>query len=197
MFALLAFRTARLTRSLVCRWQEVDEEDFEEEQNLVARLVHHLLSSESEEQYRILLAARRQFGQGGPKRLRHTLPPLVFSGLLLVRQLSAMGETEESACCAPPSHVQAPLSLTLEVLAGTGVALKKLFQFLHQTTQALADIPCAETAFRLFLQCAQAASECKQEPVAYEFMERAFEIFEESIPGANLREVKQRGRDVA
>jgi Vacuolar protein sorting-associated protein 35 len=69
-------------------------------------------------------------------------------------------------------------------LTGTRVALKKLFQFLHQTTQALADIPCAETAFRLFLQCAQAASDCKQEPVAYEFMERAFEIFEESIPGA-------------
>lgn len=63
--------------------------------------------------------------------------------------------------------------------------MKKLFQFLHQTTQALADIPCAETAFRLFLQCAQAASDCKQEPVAYEFMERAFEIFEESIPGAH------------
>lgn len=62
--------------------------------------------------------------------------------------------------------------------------MKKLFQFLHQTTQALADIPCAETAFRLFLQCAQAASDCKQEAVAYEFMERAFEIFEESIPGA-------------
>jgi len=63
--------------------------------------------------------------------------------------------------------------------------MKKLFQFLHQTTQALADIPCAETASRLFLQCAQAASDCKQEPVAYEFMERAFEIFEESIPGAH------------
>ena len=87
--------------------QELDEEDFEEEQNLVARLVHHLLSSESEEQYRILLAARRQFGQGGPKRLRHTLPPLVFSGLLLVRQLSGVGETEESACCAHPCRTQA------------------------------------------------------------------------------------------
>jgi len=37
----------------------------------------------------MLLAARRHFGQGGPMRLRHTLPPLVFSGLQLVRELHA------------------------------------------------------------------------------------------------------------
>ena len=67
---------------------------------------------------------------------------------------------------------------------GISVALKKLFQFLHQTTQALAEIPRSEAALRLFLQCAQAASDCNLEPVTYEFMERAYEIFEESIPGA-------------
>lgn len=66
----------------------------------MARLVHHLYSSESEEQYRILLASRRHFGQGGPKRLKHTLPPLVFAGLLLVRQLSGMSESEDSTCCS-------------------------------------------------------------------------------------------------
>ena len=67
---------------------------------------------------------------------------------------------------------------------GISVALKKLFQFLHQTTQALAEIPRAEAALRLYLQCAQAASDCNLEPVTYEFMERAYEIIEESIPGA-------------
>jgi vacuolar protein sorting-associated protein 35 len=77
--------------------QGQDEEDFEEEQNLVARLVHHLCSNESEEQYRILLASRRHFGQGGPKRLRHTLPPLVFAGLHLVRQLAGTGSEEEES----------------------------------------------------------------------------------------------------
>lgn len=29
----------------------------------------------------ILIAARKQFGQGGPKRLPFTLPPLVFAAL--------------------------------------------------------------------------------------------------------------------
>jgi hypothetical protein len=73
------------------------EEDFEEEQNLVARLVHHLACPNSEGQNRVLLAARRHFGQGGPKRLRHTLAPLIFAGLQLVRQLHAQpAETEGS-----------------------------------------------------------------------------------------------------
>jgi vacuolar protein sorting-associated protein 35 len=77
--------------------QNIDEEDFEEEQNLVARLVHHLACANSEGQYRVLLAARRHFGQGGPKRLRHTLPPLIFSGLQLVRQLHAQSADGEGA----------------------------------------------------------------------------------------------------
>ena len=114
----------------------------------------------------MLLAARRHFGQGGPMRLRHTLPPLIFSGLQLVRELHA------KAADAGDEG------------AGTSVALKKLFQFLHQTTHALVEIPRAEVALRLFLLCAQAASDCKLETTAYEFMETAYEIFEENIPGA-------------
>jgi vacuolar protein sorting-associated protein 35 len=79
------------------------------------------------------------------------------------------------------------LTLCDPVSTGISVALKKLFQFLHQTTQALAEIPRAEAALRLYLQCAQAASDCNLEPVTYEFMERAYEIFEESIPGEQTR----------
>jgi vacuolar protein sorting-associated protein 35 len=86
-----------LTASECWSSQSMDEEDFEEEQNLVARLVHHLACPNSEGQYRVLLAARRHFGQGGPKRLRHTLPPLIFSGLQLVRQLHAQSSDVEGA----------------------------------------------------------------------------------------------------
>jgi hypothetical protein len=46
--------------------------------------------------------------QGGPRRLPHTLPPLVFMGLALVRQLRAQQE-------------QAPTE-------GFDIAIKKLFQ---------------------------------------------------------------------
>lgn len=143
-----------------------DDEDWDEEQNLVARLVHHLACPETDGQYRMLVAVRKHFGQGGPRRLPHTLPPLVFNGLQLVRQLQAQSDVE-----------------------GFDVALKKLFQFLYQTVQALAEVPKAESALRLYLQCAQAASSCGLETVAYEFCERAFEIFEESIPDTKAQVV--------
>lgn len=143
-----------------------DDEDWDEEQNLVARLVHHLACPETDGQYRMLVAVRRHFGQGGPRRLPHTLPPLVFSGLQLVRTLQAQGDAE-----------------------AIEPALKKLFQFLFQTVQALAEVPRPEGALRLHLQCAQAASACGLETVAYEFCERAFEIFEESIPDSRAQVV--------
>ena len=147
--------------------EEPDQEDWEEEQNLVARLVHHIGSPEPGAQYRMLLAVRRHFGAGGPRRLPHTLPPLVFCGLQLVRTLRAQTAGTD----------------------GMEQALKKLFQFLHQTVQALAEIPAPEAALRLYLHCAQAASDAGLEPIAYEFCERAFELFEESIPESKAQVV--------
>lgn len=35
------------------------------------------------------VAARKHFGQGGTKRIKHTLPPLVFRGLKLALRLKA------------------------------------------------------------------------------------------------------------
>jgi vacuolar protein sorting-associated protein 35 len=65
---------------------------------------------------------------------------------------------------------------------GSGsVSLKKVFQFLHQTVEALATIPAAELSLRLYLQCAEAAGDCGLEPVAYEFFTQAFVLYEEEI----------------
>jgi vacuolar protein sorting-associated protein 35 len=137
---------------------ELDEEDFKEEQNLVARLVHMLVNDDNEQMFQILTAARKQFGQGGPKRLPFTLPPLIFASLKLVRSLQNENPPEEGA-----------------------VSLKKVFQFLHQTVEALSVVPAPELALRLYLQCAEAAGVSNLEPVAYEFFTQAFMIYEEEI----------------
>ncbi|CAK9260180.1 unnamed protein product [Sphagnum jensenii] len=140
----------------------VDEEDFQEEQNLVARLVHMLVNDDPEQMFQILTTARKHFAQGGPRRLQYTLPPLVFEALKLVRSLQAQDLPEEGE--------------------GSGsVSLKKVFQFLHQTVEALAMIPAAELSLRLYLQCAEAAGDCGLEPVAYEFFTQAFVLYEEEI----------------
>jgi vacuolar protein sorting-associated protein 35 len=36
-----------------------------------------------------------------------------------------------------------------------GITPKKVFQFLHQTVEALANVPAPEVAFRLYLLCAE------------------------------------------
>ncbi|KAL2632770.1 hypothetical protein R1flu_004249 [Riccia fluitans] len=138
--------------------EEVDEEDFKEEQNLVARLVHMLVNPDPDEMFKILTTARKHFRQGGPRRLEYTLAPLVFSASKLVRSLQGREASEDSP-----------------------VSLEKIFQFLHKTVEDLSMVPAPELALRLYLQCAEAASDCNMEPVAYEFFTQAFVIYEEEI----------------
>ncbi|KAJ7534142.1 hypothetical protein O6H91_13G081500 [Diphasiastrum complanatum] len=137
---------------------EIDEEDFVEEQNLLARLVHMLVNKDHEEMFKLLTTARKHFGQGGPRRLAFTLPPLIFAALKLVRCLQGSVVDDEAS-----------------------VSLKGIFQFLHQTVEALSTVPAPELALRLYLECAEAASDCGLEPVAYEFCTQAFVLYEEEI----------------
>ncbi|MCO5594828.1 hypothetical protein L7F22_048862 [Adiantum nelumboides] len=140
---------------------ELDEEDFMEEQNLVARLVQMLTNKDNDEMFKILVTARKHFLKGGPKRLGYTLPPLVFSALKLVRLLQQQGENSEAE--------------------EGGASSQKVFQFLLQTVEALSVVPAPELALRLYLQCAEAANDSDLEPVAYEFFTQAFVLYEEEI----------------
>ncbi|XP_023643486.1 vacuolar protein sorting-associated protein 35B [Capsella rubella] len=141
--------------------EELDEEDFQEEQNSVARLIHMLDNEEPEEMLKIIYVVRKHLMTGGSRRLPFTVPPLVFSAVRLVRQLEAQGGD----------------------IAGEDVraTLRKIFQILNQTIEALSSVPCPELALRLYLQCAEAASDCDLEPVAYEFFTQAFILYEEEI----------------
>jgi vacuolar protein sorting-associated protein 35 len=60
---------------------------LETEQLLVSRLVHLMKHSDTDEQFAIYLLARKQFGQGGVKRIKFTLVPLVFAALKLAQKV--------------------------------------------------------------------------------------------------------------
>lgn len=62
---------------------EEDPEDFAEEQGLLGRLIHLFKSDTPDQQYMILSAARKHFSQGGKKRIKYTLPPIVFQAYQL------------------------------------------------------------------------------------------------------------------
>ncbi|XP_057964926.1 vacuolar protein sorting-associated protein 35B-like [Malania oleifera] len=140
---------------------EVDEEDFKEEQNSVARLIQMLYNNDPEEMLKIICAVRKHILTGGPTRLPFTVPPLIFSSLKLVRQLQGQEENvfAEEASATP----------------------KKIFQLLNQTIEALSTIPAPELALRLYLECAEAANDSDLEPVGYEFFTQAYILYEEEI----------------
>lgn len=63
-------------------------QDFEDEQGLVARLIHRLRAADPAQHYALLQKARARFSVGGARRLRHTLPPIAFAALGIVRRLN-------------------------------------------------------------------------------------------------------------
>ncbi|GAB2282859.1 Vacuolar protein sorting-associated protein 35A [Dionaea muscipula] len=140
---------------------EVDEEDFKEEQNSVARLIQMLHNNNPQEMLKTITIIRNHVLAGGVKRLPYTVPPLVFSSLKLVRRLQS--QTENGA--------------GEEVVSDT----KKIFQLLNQIIEAVSNIPVPELSLRLYLQCAEVANDCDLEPVAYEFFTQAYILYEEEI----------------
>ncbi|CAI0435155.1 unnamed protein product, partial [Linum tenue] len=140
---------------------ELDEEDFKEEQNSVARLINMLYNDDPEELLQIIYTVRKHIMNGGPTRLPFTVPPLVFSALTLIRCLQAHdGDVVGEEVPATP---------------------KAIFQLLNQTIEALSVVPSPELALKLFLQCAEAANDCELEPIAYEFFTQAYVLYEEEI----------------
>ena len=110
----------------------------------------------------ILNTARKHFGAGGDKRIKYTLPPIVFAAFRLAiryKQLEEEDENWEKKC-------------------------GKIFQFCHQTIGALIKAEQAEIPLRLFLQGSLVAGQLgfeNSETVAYEFLTQAFSIYEEEI----------------
>ncbi|GAB2219778.1 hypothetical protein Droror1_Dr00007415 [Drosera rotundifolia] len=140
---------------------ELDDEDFKEEQNSVARLIHMLYNDDPDEMFKIICTVREHIMSGGLNRLPFTIPPLVFSALKLVRRVQGQdGEVVGEEVPATP---------------------KKIFQFVNQTIEPLSSVQSPDVALRLYLQSAEAANDCDLEPVAYEFFTQAFILYEEEI----------------
>ncbi len=78
-------------------------QDFQEEQDLVARLIHRLRSPDPGQQFAMLRTAWERLSVGGSRRLRHTIPPIAFAALHIAREKA----TAESGV---PSAQEVPLN---------------------------------------------------------------------------------------
>ncbi|GER26249.1 vacuolar protein sorting-associated protein [Striga asiatica] len=160
---------------------EVLDEDFKEEQNSVARLIQMLQSDDPEEMLKIIDTVRKHISTGGRKRLPHTVPPLIFSSLKLVRRLEDRNEgvSGDEASAIPKKIFQLVTQTidTLSKLLGKSIGLQSLYNRLAPIFPG--SIPVPELALGLYLQCAEAADNFDLEPVAYEFFTQAYILYEE------------------
>jgi len=146
-----------------------DEADFAEEQNLVARLVHLLHNDNLDVLFKMYSAARKQFGIGGPQRIRYTLVPLVFSYLKLAARIHAAAARDKGAA--------APATTTT-----TG----KVMQYVLETLQKI-DKVVPEQVLRVYLQAGAVADLCGLEDQAYEALSQAMVLYEEQITDSKLQ----------
>ncbi|KAL3286540.1 hypothetical protein HHI36_001045 [Cryptolaemus montrouzieri] len=138
----------------------LDMEELAEEQCLLARFIHHFKADNPDDQFLILTTSRKILAVGGPQKIRHTLPPLVFHAYQLAFRYKNSDDDKWDKKC------------------------QKIFQFCHQTIMALVKAELAELPLRLFLQGALAIDQIKfenHETVAYEFMSQAFSLYEDEI----------------
>jgi len=136
---------------------KIDKEDFANEQNLVGRLVHLFDNQNPDKLFQIFSIAKGHFAAGGHLRIKHTLTPLTYGLIRLARNIGRVVDAEKA-----PKGIRNVFQFTQEVV----IPLKKEFP---------------DFTLRLLLQCAQAASNCKVEAKAYDFLAMAFEIYEEEI----------------
>lgn len=142
--------------------EKIDPEDFAEEQGIVARFVHLLESDDPDMQYKILQAARKHLGLGGPQRIKHVLPPLVFAAYQLAFKYKSIADKDQM----------------------WDKKCQKILQYCHSTIAVLAKAELPELALRLYLQGALVIDQIaytNHETVAYDFMTQAFSLYEDEI----------------
>lgn len=89
---------------------------FTEEQYLVAKVIHLIKNSDTDIVVRMLMIARTHFSAGGSHRLHHTLTPLVFSALNIVRRVVAREKAATTTATLSAASSTSPAT----AVAGTG-----------------------------------------------------------------------------
>ncbi|VDN02550.1 unnamed protein product [Thelazia callipaeda] len=137
-------------------------DDFIDEQTLVARFVNLIRAPTTNQQFTIISAVRKRFGAGGRHRIQYTLPAITFALYQLIVRYAANSNDEERDS-----------------------KLQKLFVFSMHTIDALVSAAeLSQLPIRLYLQGVLVADQVKFEnsvTVTYEFFSKAFSIYEEEI----------------
>lgn len=148
--------------------QSITNEDFVEEQNLVARLCNNFKApNDPDQQYHIIKICQDTFKNGGLERMRFTYPPIIMQAYALTfRYKDIREQVGHSLLAAHAGHVALSQDEKWEKKC------QKLFQLCNQLINTLTKLDTHDLPLRLYLQGALAASEIRSEnaeTIAYEF----------------------------
>ncbi|KAI6188356.1 Vacuolar protein sorting-associated protein 35 [Aphelenchoides besseyi] len=145
-----------------------NNEDFDEEQSLVARLLHVIRNEDRAVHFTLLSKARKVFGKGGKYRFKYTLPPTIFAVYKLAASYAEDRESDE-----------------------WDERMKKIFHFCMSTISALkSETESHELCLKLLLQGSLIADKLAFEDsasVTYEFISNAFTIYEEDLSESRIQ----------
>lgn len=138
------------------------KEEFLEEQSLVCRTIHLVDSEDPSVLFKMYSGIRKQLGQGGEERMKHTLKAMAFLYMRLAGRIFKIEQAEGET---------------------GGVSSSKPFQYLYSGDgKGILEILAVDqplTVFHMYLNCANAADVCGNEAVAYDLYTEAFTIYEE------------------
>jgi vacuolar protein sorting-associated protein 35 len=145
--------------------------EFEEGQDNVAKLIHLVYHKTNHDLYfEILLKFKRIFVKGGIKRMKYTIPSLVFAILKLSQEMvkkmhSQQIEQQEEEKTTETDADELPLKLPK-------VDHNKLFKLIHELVQLIQQ-QYPDLSLRLYLQATEAINKIPSfqdlEELAYEF----------------------------
>ncbi|KAJ6243696.1 vacuolar sorting protein [Anaeramoeba flamelloides] len=148
---------------------------FFREQYTVCRFIHLLRSENIAKSFKILQIIADTFSSGGTRRIKITIPPLVFSALQLANGIRQLEKEKKKILNNNNKE-----NKDHDNLEDIGLSAKKIFEFIHKIMTSLTKLLPLKS-LKLFLQCALASDKCNFEPIAYEFMTKAILVYNDHL----------------
>eukprot|EP00824_Muranothrix_gubernata_P024959 TRINITY_DN767_c0_g1_i1.p1 TRINITY_DN767_c0_g1~~TRINITY_DN767_c0_g1_i1.p1 ORF type:complete len:774 (+),score=187.26 TRINITY_DN767_c0_g1_i1:160-2481(+) len=138
--------------------------EFEEAQTQVAKLVHLVSFKDPELYWKILNYMKNKYVEGGEKKMKYTIPSLVYGALQLTRIVEKNG---------------------------IAINIEEIFAFCLEVIEAISS-HFPESALRLYLQCALAINNLKTvsselENTGYDIMAEALTVYEDELSETDSR----------
>merc|ERR1711998_512537 len=144
-------------------------DDFEEQQKMVASMVHLVNCDDVDVQFQLLLLLRKHLGMAGQKRIGYTMPSLMIAALKLGIKVRMMERS------------------TPQPERTFNISCKKILEFVHQILEKALKPAFPEAAFKLYMTAAQSANVCGYKGICYEFLTQAYIIYEQEMADSRVQ----------